>query len=87
VHPLLIALVFVVMMASPAVVALQYAAKPKRELALEHGAARQRLPRRIESSVILLDRVPASVRAAGPRLLASLKPIEQPPMNNMEREE
>lgn len=80
-HPLLIASIFVVAMASPAVVALKYAAKPKRELALEAGSAR-RLPRTDEGSLVLPPRVPEYI-ALTPRLrlLESATLINQLPMS------
>ena len=79
-HPLLIALIFVAAMASPAIVAVHYAAKPKRELALGHRPA-GRLPLTIEGSAVLSVRIPVSVpSAAGPRLLAPVTPIKQQPV-------
>ncbi|MFZ0301042.1 MAG: hypothetical protein WAL75_00015 [Terracidiphilus sp.] len=80
-HPLLIALIFVAAMASPAIVAVQYAVKPRRELALAQRPTR-RLHGAIEGSVIRSVRIPASVpAAAGPRLLVSATPIEQRPVS------
>ncbi len=81
-NPLLIASIFVVTMASPAVVALRYTAKPKRELALKSCSARRRLPRKVEGPVALPVRVPEYFSATpGPRLLESATSITQLPVS------
>jgi hypothetical protein len=77
----MIASIFVVTMASPAVVALRYTAKPKRELALGSGSAQRRLTSAVEGSMILPVRVPEYVSATpGPRLLTQLTPINRRPV-------
>jgi hypothetical protein len=63
VHPLLIALIFVVMMAAPAIVAIQYTFKPKRQPALAPHPAPRPLTRSVEGSVVLPTRIPESVPA------------------------
>jgi hypothetical protein len=80
VDPLLIALIFAVTMALPAVVAVRYAAKPKRELALGSGSARRRQPA-VEGSVALPVRAPECISATpGPWLLESATLINQLPV-------
>lgn len=86
-HPLIIASIFVVTMASPAVVALRYTAKPKRELALESGSAQRRLTNAVEGSMVLPARVPKYISATpGPRLLTQLTPVNRRPVDASVRE-
>jgi hypothetical protein len=86
VDPLLISLIFVVTMALPAVVAVRYAAKPKRELALGSGSARRRQPT-VEGSVALPARVPKYFSATpGPWLLDSATLINQLPVGGSFRQ-
>ncbi len=58
--PMLIAMIFVVAMAAPAIVAVRYTVKPRRELALAHGPA-GRHTRSGEGSMVLPVRDPQSV--------------------------
>lgn len=78
-HPLLIASIFVVTMASPAIVAVKFTAKPRRELALGRGSAQRRLPHKtVEGS--LAGSVSEYLAAIpGPRLLTPTTPINQLP--------
>jgi hypothetical protein len=63
-HPLMIALIFVVTMALPAFVAVRLTGRPKQELALAHAPARQRLTRSEEGSVVVPTRAPETVPAS-----------------------
>ena len=62
-HPLLIASIFVVAMASPAIVAVKYAAKPRKQLALASHPARSGFTRSDEGSVVLPVRLQDSIPA------------------------
>ena len=69
-HPLFVASIFVVSMASPAILAVKYAAKPRRELALGSGSAQRQLPRPFEGSVVFPGSAPENLSSTlGPRLL------------------
>lgn len=83
---MLIAFLFVAAMASPAIVAVRYTAKPKRELTLSNGQAR-RLARSIEGSVIVSVRVAESASTTlGPRLLTQGTHNSQLPVNASDRQ-
>jgi hypothetical protein len=85
-HPLLIVLIFVVAMASPAIVAVKYTARPKRELARVHRPEPRRLSGLVEGSVVLPVCSPATVRARlEPRQLAPVTPIKSLPASTSDR--
>lgn len=85
-HQLLIASVFVVTMASPAIVAVRYSARPKRQYALAHRPERRRFSCAIEGSVIFPIGVPASFEARpGPRLLTPPRAIKRLPASTPDR--
>jgi len=69
----IIALLFVVLMASPAVVIVRYAARPRREPALVYQAPRPRA-RSVEGQVVLAaSAVAVDSSRSKPRLVAPLK--------------
>ena len=77
-HPLLIALIFVVTTASSAIVAVKYTVKPKRQPAPAPRPSWEPLPRSIEGSMAFPDRVPASVpEQVGPKLLTLMTRTKQ----------
>ncbi len=69
---LLIALIFVVTMALPALLIVRYAVKPRQELALSPSPARRRLSRSDEGCVV----VPIRIRETVPAIKGLLK-LEQ----------
>ncbi len=82
-HPLFVASIFIVTMASPAIVAVRYSTKPKRELALGSGSVQGRFPRSFPRTVegSLVGSVSEYLAAIpGPRLLAPTTPINQLPV-------
>ena len=68
-HLLIVALIFVATMASPAVVAVKFVPRTKRELALAQLPAQGRLIRVREGRVV----VPVSVGAQSQMLIANLR--------------
>jgi hypothetical protein len=86
VHPLLVASIFVVTMASPAILAVRYTVKPRRETALGSGSAQRRLPHTVESS--LAGSIPEYLSTIpGPRLLTPATHINQLEVHTSDPEE
>jgi hypothetical protein len=84
VHPLFIASIFVVTMASPAIVAVKFTTKPRRELALGRGSA-QRLPHASVDGSLAGSVSEYLTAIPGPRLLAPSTPFNQLPVVTSDR--
>ena len=77
-NQLMIALTFVVTMALPAFLVVQYAVKPRRQLALAQSPAHRRLTRSEEGSVVVPIRASKSDAAStAASLLKAAKPSKE----------
>ena len=81
-QPLLIAAIFIVMMAFPAILAVRYAAKPRKQPVKASRNSLSRFGSSNEGSVILPVSVSATVLAhPGPVLISSGKRSKRAPMD------
>lgn len=77
-NPLVTALIFVVAMALPAFLVVQYTVKPRRQLALAQSPAHRRLTQSEEGSVVMPFRARQSDAAgANSGLLKAAKPTKE----------